>query len=94
MFFVLQTIKTTAVRTLSDLDPEILKQTSRPEWPVLLHNLCYLHGAIQLRARFGRAGWNNHASFSNIGNDELQVYTASSIITSPTSMIILASTLV
>ncbi|XP_073531710.1 dynein axonemal heavy chain 5-like [Phyllobates terribilis] len=36
---------------------EVLATSSRPEWPPLLHNLCFLHGAIRYRTLYG-GGWN------------------------------------
>ncbi|XP_077137822.1 dynein axonemal heavy chain 5-like [Ranitomeya variabilis] len=36
---------------------EVLATSSRPEWPPLLHNLCFLHGAIRFRTLYG-GGWN------------------------------------
>ncbi|XP_063775387.1 uncharacterized protein LOC134910927 [Pseudophryne corroboree] len=41
------------------IDRETVVISSRPEWPSLLHNLCYLHCAARLRTLFGlSAGWN------------------------------------
>ncbi|XP_075124385.1 uncharacterized protein LOC142197756 [Leptodactylus fuscus] len=38
---------------------EMLAASSRPEWPALLHNLCFLHCAIRFRTLNGTsAGWN------------------------------------
>ena len=51
-------------------ETDILKHSSRPEWPAFLHNLAYLHGALRLRARFGRGGWNVPSDFMRIGNTE------------------------
>ncbi|XP_052807484.1 dynein axonemal heavy chain 5-like isoform X7 [Mya arenaria] len=65
-------MKDSLVRSFSSFEPDILKQSTRAEWPVILHNLCYLHGAIQLRTRFGYGGWNSPADFKHIGNFELQ----------------------
>lgn len=61
------------IRSFSWFEPDILRQSSRPEWPVMLHNLCFLHAAIQLRARFGQGGWNCPQDFFNIGYSCLQV---------------------
>ena len=55
------------------LDADVVKQSSRPEWPAVLHNLCYLHGALRLRARFGRGGWNSPLDFLSTGNSDLHV---------------------
>lgn len=66
-------MKDSMIRSFSWFEPDILKQSSRPEWPVMLHNLCFLHAAIQLRARFGQGGWNCPQDFFNIGYSCLQV---------------------
>ena len=66
-------MKDSMIRSFSWFEPDILRQSSRPEWPVMLHNLCYLHAAIQLRARFGQGGWNSPGDFNNIGYNCLQV---------------------
>ncbi|XP_052708586.1 uncharacterized protein LOC128183562 isoform X10 [Crassostrea angulata] len=65
-------MKDSMIRSFSWFEPDILKQSSRPEWPVMLHNLCFLHAAIQLRARFGQGGWNCPQDFFNIGYSCLQ----------------------
>ncbi|XP_060567478.1 dynein axonemal heavy chain 5-like [Ruditapes philippinarum] len=65
-------MKDSIVRSFSNFEPDILKQSTRAEWPLMLHNLCYLHAAIQLRTRFGFGGWNNPADFLHIGNFEIQ----------------------
>ena len=66
-------MKETMLRAFSWVDADILKNSSRPEWPVFLHNLCFIHGAVKLRARLGRAGWNCHKDLLQIGNNELFV---------------------
>ena len=55
------------------MEADILKQSNRSEWSAVLHNLCYCHAAIQLRARFGFGGWNLPHEFLSIGFRELQV---------------------
>ncbi|XP_025098007.1 LOW QUALITY PROTEIN: dynein gamma chain, flagellar outer arm-like [Pomacea canaliculata] len=65
-------MKDSLCRSMSWMEPDILKQSNRAEWPVMLHNLCYLHAAIRLRARFGQGGWNCPADFANISFRELQ----------------------
>ncbi|KAG8582082.1 hypothetical protein GDO81_007910 [Engystomops pustulosus] len=38
---------------------KVLASSSRPEWPALLHNLCFLHCATRFRTLYGSsAGWN------------------------------------
>uniref|UniRef100_A0A2C9K4Z2 AAA+ ATPase domain-containing protein n=1 Tax=Biomphalaria glabrata TaxID=6526 RepID=A0A2C9K4Z2_BIOGL len=59
-------------RSLTWMEPDILRQSNRPDWPAMLHNLCYLHAAIHLRTRFGGGGWNLPHEFSQIGFRELQ----------------------
>ncbi|XP_077977225.1 dynein axonemal heavy chain 8-like isoform X3 [Glandiceps talaboti] len=51
-------MKDNMIRSLSVIDADTLKSSSRSEWAPIVHNLCMLHGAVRLRARFGRAGWN------------------------------------
>ena len=67
-------MKDSLVRSFTWFEPDILKQSTRAEWPVMLHNLCYLHAALQLRTRFGYGGWNSPLDFQSIGNTELQVF--------------------
>ena len=77
-FIVFQTLKDTLLRSFNRMqlmDIDMIKHSSRPEWPAVLHNLCYLHGAIRLRARFGRGGWNVPQDLMQIGNIELHVKT-------------------
>ena len=69
----MQMMKDSLVRSFTWFEPDVLRQSSRSEWPVMLHNLCYLHAAIQLRTRFGHGGWNSPVDFLNICNTELQV---------------------
>ena len=66
-------MKENLLRAFSWVDADLLKQSNRTEWAPLLHNICYLHGAIRLRARLGRAGWNQPQDFLRIGNVELFV---------------------
>ncbi|CAL1527205.1 unnamed protein product [Lymnaea stagnalis] len=65
-------MKDCLVRSMSWMEPDILKQSNRPDWPAMLHNLCYLHAAIHLRTRFSSGGWNIPHEFSTIGFRELQ----------------------
>ncbi|XP_052089132.1 uncharacterized protein LOC127725852 isoform X10 [Mytilus californianus] len=64
-------MKDSLIRSFNCFDSDILKQSSRQEWAPMLHNLCYVHAAIQLRARFGMSGWNGPKDFSKIGYTEL-----------------------
>ncbi|XP_077863125.1 dynein axonemal heavy chain 5-like [Saccoglossus kowalevskii] len=63
-------MKDNMIRALCVLDAETLKSSTRTEWPPMIHNLCLLHGAIRLRARFGHAGWNRPYSM-DFGSTEL-----------------------
>ncbi|CAG5121560.1 unnamed protein product, partial [Candidula unifasciata] len=67
-----QVMRDSLMRSFTLMDADILKRSNRSEWPVLLHNLCYLHAAIQLRTRFGTNGWNLPYDFASLGNWELQ----------------------
>ncbi|MGH0147354.1 UNVERIFIED_CONTAM: hypothetical protein FKN15_010682 [Acipenser sinensis] len=67
------------LRCLQGVDSEALKTSSRPEWPAVVHNLCFLHSAVRLRAASGGAmGWNSRDTMM-FGNqqfmDALQVLT-------------------
>ncbi|GFN75495.1 dynein beta chain, ciliary [Plakobranchus ocellatus] len=65
-------MKDSLVRNMSWMEPDVLKQSNRPEWPAMLHNLCYLHAAVHLRARFNTGGWNCPYEFQSVGFRELQ----------------------
>ena len=55
-------------RAFSQIDNDLLRHSSKAEWVPLLHNICYLHCALNLRTRFGQAGWDlpTLTSFSNV----------------------------
>jgi dynein heavy chain, axonemal len=55
-------------RAFSLIDNDLLRQSSKPEWVPLLHNICYLHCALNLRTRFAHAGWDlpSLTSFTNV----------------------------
>lgn len=55
------------------VDTEMLKSSSRSEWPAMLHNLCFIHGAIRLRSRYHRAGFNIPQDLFPVGTQELLV---------------------
>ncbi|XP_071801693.1 uncharacterized protein [Asterias amurensis] len=63
-------IKDNLLRSMSLVDTELLKLSSRVEWPPLLHNLAMLHATIRLRGRFNRAGWN-HPETMDFGYNEI-----------------------
>ena len=70
---IYQAMKDSLVRSFNNFEPDVLKQSGRAEWPAMLHNLCYLHAAVQLRTRYGFGGWNCPSDFQHVGNFELQV---------------------
>ena len=51
-------MKEAMTRSFSLVDNDLLRYSSKPEWIPLLHNICYLHCALNLRTRFGHAGWD------------------------------------
>ncbi|KAM4694307.1 uncharacterized protein O3C94_004765 [Discoglossus pictus] len=52
-------IKGAMIHSWQFVSPEILSGSTRPEWPAVLHNFCFLHCAIRLRTLYGTsAGWN------------------------------------
>ena len=57
---------------MSFIDTDLIKLSSRVEWPPLLHNLAMLHATIRLRSRFNRAGWN-HPETMDFGYNEISV---------------------
>ena len=74
-FLFSQTMKENLLRTFSWLEADTLKQNTRTEWQPFLHNLCFLHGALRLRGRLGRGGWNCPSDFLKIGNSQFHVRT-------------------
>ena len=55
------------------MDSDLLRVSSRQEWPALLHNLCMLHSLVRLRSRYGLAGWNKTLDLRHVGTAELWV---------------------
>ncbi|XP_078503742.1 dynein axonemal heavy chain 5-like [Lissotriton helveticus] len=54
-----KSIKGGLIQSWRFVDPTVLSLSKRPEWPAILHNMCFLHCAIRLRTEFGiTAGWN------------------------------------
>jgi dynein heavy chain, axonemal len=51
-------MKDALVKAFSLVDTDLLRHSSKPEWLPLLHNICYLHCALNLRTRFQQAGWD------------------------------------
>jgi dynein heavy chain len=51
-------MKEAMTRSFSLIDNDLLRHSSKSEWIPLLHNICYLHCALNLRTRFGQAGWD------------------------------------
>ncbi|XP_029452717.1 dynein gamma chain, flagellar outer arm-like [Rhinatrema bivittatum] len=53
-------IKGGLIQSWQLVDQETLGQSRQPEWPAILHNLCFLHCAARLRTQYGStAGWNS-----------------------------------
>jgi dynein heavy chain len=61
-------MKEAMTRAFSLIDNDLLRHSSKPEWIPLLHNICYLHCALNLRTRFGQSGWDlpTLTSFTNV----------------------------
>ena len=61
-------MKEAMTRAFSLIDNDLLRHSSKSEWIPLLHNICYLHCVLNLRTRFGQAGWYlpNLTSFTNV----------------------------
>ena len=53
------TMRENMVRAFNWLDVDLVKTAARPEWSILLHNLCFFHGCLRLRMRYSRYGWNS-----------------------------------
>jgi len=55
-------------RAFSLIDNDLLRHSSKSEWIPLLHNICYIHCALNLRTRFGQAAWDlpTLTSFTNV----------------------------
>ncbi|CAE1271156.1 DNAH [Acanthosepion pharaonis] len=43
-------VKENMLQSFSHLDPDILKRSSNPMWPAMIHNICLLHATLRLRA--------------------------------------------
>ncbi|KAG8444848.1 hypothetical protein GDO86_009850 [Hymenochirus boettgeri] len=53
-------IKGGLIQSWKFVTEDTLAVNSRPEWPALLHNLCFFHCAARLRTLYGTsAGWNS-----------------------------------
>ncbi|KAM4771050.1 dynein axonemal heavy chain 5-like [Rhinophrynus dorsalis] len=47
------------IQSWQSVSQETLAVSTRPEWPALLHNFCFLHCATRSRTQYGiSAGWN------------------------------------
>jgi dynein heavy chain len=51
-------MKEAMTRAFSLIDNDLLRHSSKSEWAPLLHNICYLHCALNLRTRFNQAAWD------------------------------------
>lgn len=67
------TMKESIVRSFSWLDSEQIKSSNKPEWPILLHNLCYFHSCLRLRSRYVKCGWNSPLTL-NFTTEEFLVH--------------------
>ena len=56
---------------------EGIKTSNKPEWSILLHNLCYFHSCMKLRSRFIRCGWNCPSSLQFSTEEFLEALRAS-----------------
>ena len=65
-------MKENMVRSFAWIEPDQLKSSNKPEWPVLLHNLCYFHSCLRLRLRYTKCGWNE-ATTLNFNTEEFLV---------------------
>ena len=54
------TMKESLQRSFDWVDSDLVKSSNKPEWPILLHNLCYFHSMLRLRSRYtSGCGWNS-----------------------------------
>lgn len=58
------TMKESIIRSFNWIDADQIKLSNKPEWPILLHNLCYFHSCLRLRSRYYRCGWNSPHSLN------------------------------
>ncbi|CAF1326895.1 unnamed protein product [Adineta steineri] len=61
-------MKEAMARAFSLIDNDLLRHSSKVEWIPLLHNVCYIHCALNLRTRYNQAGWDlpSLTSFTNV----------------------------
>ncbi|CAF3476774.1 unnamed protein product [Rotaria socialis] len=61
-------MKEAMTRAFSLIDNDLLRHSAKVEWIPLLHNICYLHCALNLRTRFAQAGWDlpTLTSYTNV----------------------------
>ncbi len=55
------TTKENILRCFNWIDPDHIRLSNKPEWPIFLHNLCFFHASLNLRSRYSRCGWNTPA---------------------------------
>ena len=56
------------------MDSEVVSSSNRPEWLPCLHNICLLHGAINLRAKFPvNVGWQDPLAMREVNIEHLKV---------------------
>ncbi|CAF1032650.1 unnamed protein product [Adineta ricciae] len=61
-------MKEAITRAFSIIDNDLLRHSLKSEWLPLLHNICYIHSTLNLRARYGHAGWDipSLTTFTNV----------------------------
>ena len=67
------TMKESIQRAFNWIDVENVKTSNKPEWPILLHNLCYFHSCLKLRSRYYKCGWNSPLTL-NFTSEEFLVW--------------------
>lgn len=67
------TMKESMVNSFSWVDSDLTKSSNKPEWTVLLHNLCFFHSCLRLRCRYLRCGWNSPLTL-NFTTEEFLVF--------------------
>jgi len=73
-----QTFRSNLTRLLAMIPQDVCESSTRPEWLILLHNICYIHCVLQSRQLFGVIGslhsytWRNEDLLSviNYARDE------------------------
>ena len=64
-------MRSSLIYSMVTMDPDQLRQSPRSEWPILVHNLCFLHAAIRLRTRYGTYGWSRPKQLECVSHSDL-----------------------